>query len=86
MTQPQDRGAIVEQIQKLLTEKLFHPWWPLSEVTAKAVTLRDQLGDLRHADEERFESLVNTWLGQFGLSHCGRNRWAGSRFTVRLCC
>lgn len=69
MTTAAERAAILDSIQKLIGEKLFHPWWPLSQIKEKAAKLHDLRAEIIAGSEEQFEKRINGWLCEFELSH-----------------
>jgi len=69
MNGQEERAAIVQNIEELIVKSLFHPWWSLKEVEAKAATLRDSVLDFQNASNEQFAQKVNSWLSEFGISH-----------------
>ena len=71
MTTPAERAGILDRIQKLVEEKLFHPAWPVAQIKEKALTLREKRGELIGESDERFEAAINSWLCGFELSHMG---------------
>jgi C-terminal processing protease CtpA/Prc len=84
MSGQQDRMVIVQKIEELIAEKLFHPWWSLKEVEEKAATLRDYARDFQDAPDEQFERRVNSWLSEFGLSHMAFFHVSGRQVPAQL--
>lgn len=79
MTAAAERTAILDSVRKLIAEKLFHPWWSVPQIEAKAATLQNIRADLLSASEEQFEHMLNGWLSEFGLSHMGFFHVSGRR-------
>src|SRR5581483_3848098 len=62
-------ASIINNVQKLISERLFHPWWPNREIDDKAASIQDIRGTVESTSEEEFEKTLNAWLCGFGLSH-----------------
>lgn len=71
MTTPAERAGILDSIQKLIEDKLFHPVWPFAQIKEKAMGLQAKRGELMSGSDEEFEKRVNSWLCGFELSHMG---------------
>jgi carboxyl-terminal processing protease len=69
MTTDAERTAILDSIHKLIGQKLFHPFWPISQIEEKAITLQDLRAEVLAGSEEQFEKKINRWLCEFNLSH-----------------
>ncbi|MGI8960795.1 MAG: S41 family peptidase [Bryobacteraceae bacterium] len=69
MTTAVERTAILDNIQKLVRHKLFHPSWSATDIADRAAALENLRAELIHASEEQFEQRLNVWLCGFGLSH-----------------
>jgi len=71
------RSAVLENVRKLISEKLFHPWWDVREIEEKAATLPALSRELATIPEDQFERRLNAWLAEFGLSHTAYFHVAG---------
>ncbi|MGI9072621.1 MAG: S41 family peptidase [Bryobacteraceae bacterium] len=69
MTTAVERTPILDNIQKLVRHKLFHPLWSATEIADRVATLENIRAELIHAPEDQFEQRLNVWLCGFGLSH-----------------
>jgi C-terminal processing protease CtpA/Prc len=78
MTTVSERSAILLAVQKLITEKLFHPSWSTVQIQEKAAMLETKRSVLMESEEE-FEGSLNSWLCGFGLSHMGFFHGSGRR-------
>ena len=66
-----ERAGILDSIQKLIEDKLFHPVWPVEQIKDKAFDLQAKRSELISGSDEDFEKAVNSWLCGFELSHMG---------------
>lgn len=69
MSTESERAGIINSVQKLISERLFHPWWPTRQVADKAASIENIRRTLENASEEEFEKSLNVWLCGFDLSH-----------------
>lgn len=69
MTTAAERTAILDSIQKLIGERLFHPLWSVPQIKEKTATLGDIRAGMVDGSEDRFEKGINRWLCGFNLSH-----------------
>lgn len=71
MTTKRERAGILDSIQKLIEDKLFHPLWTVGQIKEKAAGPQAKRGELMGGSDEEFEKNVNSWLCGFELSHMG---------------
>ena len=74
-----ERTAILDSIEKLIGQRLFHPRWPVSRIKEKAATLHDIRAEIVAGSEEQFEKRINGWLCGFDLSHMAFFHVSGKR-------
>jgi len=79
MSTETERTAILDNIQKLIHQKLFHPSWSTTEIADRAATLGKVRAELMNAPEDQFEQRLNVWLCEFGLSHMAFFHASGRR-------
>jgi carboxyl-terminal processing protease len=79
MTTAVERTAILENIQKLIHDKLFHPSLSATDIADRAATLGNICSELMNAPEDQFEQRLNVWLCEFALSHMAFFHASGRR-------
>jgi C-terminal processing protease CtpA/Prc len=84
MSTPVERAKILQNIEKLISEKLFHPWWTIERVEEKAGNLSKISADFKDAPDEQFEDRLNGWLAEFGLSHMAFFHTSGRRVPAQF--
>ena len=69
MIEQKERTAIIKTIRRVVSNRLFHPWWSITQIENKAATIEALAPDLQNSSEDDFNQKVNAWLTEFGLSH-----------------
>ena len=84
MSKALERSQIVENVARIVSTKLFHPFWTTDKVHEKAEELRHLAAEFNGLSDEQFEQRVNSWLSEFGLSHTAFFHGSGRRVPAQF--